>query len=212
MTQVLLADDDPLFRGRLRRLLASWWPEARLIEVSSLPAAIAAAHDARALAFLLLDLHLPGTRDLSGVIELRRRHGAAPLAVLSSGPGDAECVQKALTLGACGFIVKSAGQESLRKRLTALRSGEASRTPGREAVSDPQAPIPARLASLTRAQLRILCGLERGRLNKQIAYDLGVTEATVKAHLTAIFRKLGVSNRVQAQAAASWLRLQPPTA
>lgn len=211
MTQVLLADDDPLFRGRIRRMLGSWWPEAQLLEVSSLPSAMAKADDAKKLSLMLLDLHLPGTRDLSGVIELRRRHQDVPLAVLSAGPKDTNCVRKALTLGANGFIVKSCGLETLRKRLIALRTGVTMSPP---TVGElPAIPhMPAKLASLTRAQLRILCGLERGRLNKQIAYEMGVTEATVKAHLTAIFRKLGVSNRDQAQAAALWLRVDPPAA
>lgn len=208
MTQVLLADDDPLFRGRLRRMLGSWWPEAQVLEVSSLPAAITKADDAKKLSLMLLDLHLPGTRDLSGVLELRRRHQDVPLAVLSAGPKDASCVRKALTLGANSFIVKSCGLETLRKRLIALRTGVSMAAPtAEEPPAIPQ--MPAKLASLTRAQLRILCGLDRGRLNKQIAFEMGVTEATVKAHLTAIFRKLGVTNRDEARAAALWLRVDP---
>ena len=113
----------------------------------------------------------------------------------------------ALAFGAAGFIPKSATLQEMVEALTAILAGDGW-FPEMAEVEDEEEPMEARIASLTPSQLKILIGLQQGRLNKQIAYDLGVTEATIKAHLTSVFRKLGVHNRTQAVIAAQALVLE----
>ena len=114
-----------------------------------------------------------------------------------SASEEAPTIRRALSLGAAGFIPKSAALPTMVEAIRVILEGD-SWAPEVEAAGEEEADLQARIASLTPSQLRILEGLKVGRLNKQIAFDLGVTEATIKAHLTSVFRKLGVQNRTQA--------------
>lgn len=206
MGRVLLADDHPLFRAALTAAVRQALPGAEVMEASSLAAALSLLEQHGADTFLvLLDLKMPDCEGFAGLAALRGAYPATPVAVVS-GSEDPETVRKAIAFGASGFIPKSADLSAMAEALRAIAQGD---------IWAPLADLgtledamPARIATLTPAQLRILVGLQKGRLNKQIAHEMGVTEATVKAHLTAIFRKLGVLNRTQAVIAARSLDLE----
>jgi len=201
MDRIVIADDHPMFRAALATAVARAAPEAVVVETASL----AGARDALALGpvdLVLLDLKLSDSEGFAGLVSIRADFPAAPVAVVSATEDDAT-IRRALAFGATGFIPKSAALSDMIKALIAILAGEI----WAPAVG-PDAPansIEARIASLTPSQLKILIGLQEGRLNKQIAFDLGVTEATIKAHLTGVFRKLGVHNRTQAVIAAQAL-------
>ncbi len=154
---------------------------------------------------LLLDLRLSDSEGFAGLAGVRSDFPTVPVVVVSASE-DGATITRALAFGAAGFIPKSASLAEMIEALTAIRAGE-TWAPPTAGVAEVE-PMEARIASLTPSQLRILIGLQEGRLNKQIAFDLGVTEATIKAHLTGVFRKLGVQNRTQAVIAARALSLE----
>src|SRR5690606_21300074 len=129
-----------------------------------------------------------------GLVTLRAHFPFIP-GVIVSASVERQQIKKAMAVGASGYIPKSVSMDTLATHLNAILDGEIWIPPGIDLQKEPAL---ERLSALTPAQLRILMDLQRGRLNKQIAFDIGVTEATVKSHLTAIFKKLGVSNRTQA--------------
>lgn len=203
MDRIVVADDHPLFRAALISALTRAAPGAAIEETPSL----AGARDALAkgpVDLLLLDLKLSDSEGFAGLAEIRGDHPAVPIAVVSASD-DAATIRRALAFGALGFIPKSATLAEMVEAIAAVLAGDGWAPPIPDAPDE--APIEARIASLTPSQLKILIGLQQGRLNKQIAYDLGVTEATIKAHLTSVFRKLGVHNRTQAVIAAQALAL-----
>lgn len=195
MDRIVVADDHPLFRAALRTAVEKASPEAEIVECASLTEARAALN-AGPVDLLLLDLKLSDVEGLAGLTLVRADHPAVPVAVVSASE-EPHTIGRALALGAAGFIPKSAALAEMVQALRAVLDGE-TWAPAIEAAGPEEIELQARIASLTPSQLRILEGLKAGRLNKQIAFDLGVTEATIKAHLTSVFRKLGVQNRTQA--------------
>ncbi|WEK41066.1 MAG: response regulator transcription factor [Candidatus Brevundimonas colombiensis] len=193
MDRIVVADDHPLFRAALRSAVDKAAPGAEVIECASLAEARAALQ-AGPVDLLLLDLKLSDSEGMAGLAALRAEHPAAPVGVVSASE-DAPVVRNALGLGAAGFIPKSTALPQMVEAIAAILAGDGWAPDVPEAEDDDLA---ERVASLTPSQLRILEGLKAGRLNKQIAFDLGVSEATIKAHLTSVFRKLGVQNRTQA--------------
>ena len=193
MDRIVVADDHPLFRAALRSAVDKAAPGAEVIECASLGEARAALQ-AGPTDLLLLDLKLSDSEGMAGLATVRAEHPAAPVAVVSASE-DAPVVRNALGLGAAGFIPKSTALPQMVEAIAAILAGDGWAPDVPEAEDDDLA---ERVASLTPSQLRILEGLKAGRLNKQIAFDLGVSEATIKAHLTSVFRKLGVHNRTQA--------------
>ncbi|WP_299171387.1 response regulator transcription factor [uncultured Brevundimonas sp.] len=195
MDRIVLADDHPLFRAALRSAVDKSAPGSEVEECASLAEARAALVQAGApVDLLLLDLKLSDSEGMAGLAAIRAEHPAVPVAVVSASE-EPSVVRHALGLGAAGFIPKSTALPQMVEAITAILAGDGW-APEIPDVEDDD--LPARVASLTPSQLRILEGLKAGRLNKQIAFDLGVSEATIKAHLTSVFRKLGVHNRTQA--------------
>ena len=192
MDRIVVADDHPLFRAALRSAVDKAAPGATVEECASLAEAMAAL--ASPVDLLLLDLKLSDSEGMAGLAAIRAEHPAVPVAVVSASE-EAPVVRHALGLGAAGFIPKSAPLPQMVQAIAAILAGDSWAPDLPVAVDDDRA---ARVSSLTPSQLRILEGLKAGRLNKQIAFDLGVSEATIKAHLTSVFRKLGVQNRTQA--------------
>lgn len=194
MEHIVIADDHPLFRAALVSAVRRAAPDAVVEEQASLAGARQVLADAGA-DLLLLDLKLPDAEGFGGLAAVRSEHPAVPVVVVS-GSEDAATVRRVMAMGAGGFIPKSATLETMVAAISAVREGDswAPDVPPDEEAED----LDRRIASLTPSQMKILMGLRQGRLNKQIAYDLGVTEATIKAHLTTVFRKLGVQNRTQA--------------
>jgi DNA-binding NarL/FixJ family response regulator len=204
--RVIIADDHPLFRTALGHAVSKVWPEAEVVEASSASAAREALSQGAAEA-LLLDLHMEDSRGLSVLMDLRQDFPALPIAIVSASE-EPRVYAAASQLGAAAFIPKSSSLEEMREALAAVREGDGWFPPGDAGEDDDI----ARMASLTPAQRRILGAIRQGLLNKQIAYDLDISEATVKAHITAIFRKLGVGNRTQAVLLAAKLDVDQPVA
>ncbi|MFC5342855.1 response regulator [Brevundimonas staleyi] len=204
LDRIVVADDHPLFRAALGSALARAAPGATIEETASLAGAREALGGGP-VDLLLLDLKLSDSEGFAGLAEVRGDFPAVPVAVVSASE-DGPTVRRALAFGAAGFIPKSATLQEMVEALEAILAGDNWSPPIPEADEDES--MEARIASLTPSQLKILIGLQQGRLNKQIAYDLGVTEATIKAHLTSVFRKLGVHNRTQAVIAAQALVLE----
>jgi len=192
MDRIVVADDHPLFRAALRSAVDKAAPGAEVVECASLAEA-RAAMVAGPVDLLLLDLKLSDSEGMAGLAAVRAEQPTVPVAVVSASE-DAPVVRHALGLGAAGFIPKSSSLPQMVEAIVAILAGDSWAPDVPEAEDD----LAGRVASLTPSQLRILEGLKAGRLNKQIAFDLGVSEATIKAHLTSVFRKLGVHNRTQA--------------
>ena len=211
MATVLIADDHPLFREALRGAVGRVLPEARLLEADSvvrLEALVASEPDAD---LLLLDLNMPGAQGFSALVHLRAQYPELPVVVVSAREEPA-VMRRALDHGAMGFIPKSADPATLREALSRILDGERWAPPQAQAAAAAAAEeheAARRLAGLTPQQFRVLQMLGEGLLNKQIAYELDVSEATIKAHMTAILRKLGASNRTQAVLIAGRLALDP---
>ncbi|MEE4207623.1 MAG: response regulator transcription factor [Erythrobacter sp.] len=201
--RVILADDHPLFRAALRHAVTRVWEGAEVVETSSAAAARAALADGAEA--LLLDLHMEDSSGLSVLMDLRQDFPALPIAIVS-GSEEPRIFAAARQLGAAAFIPKSSSLEAMRDALAAVRDGDLWFPAGEETEDEDL----ARMASLTPAQRRILASVRQGLLNKQIAYEQGISEATVKAHITAIFRKLGVGNRTQAVLLAAKLDVDQP--
>lgn len=195
MDRIVIADDHPLFRAALRSAVDKAAPGADIQECASLAEAKAALA-VGAADLLLLDLKLSDSEGMGGLVSIRAEYPIVPIAVVSASE-DAAVVRQALTLGAAGFIPKSSSLPQMVEAIGAVLAGDGW-SPDLSETETGEDDLAARVASLTTSQLRILEGLKEGRLNKQIAYDLGVSEATIKAHLTSVFRKLGVQNRTQA--------------
>ncbi|MFN7104805.1 MAG: LuxR C-terminal-related transcriptional regulator, partial [Pseudorhizobium sp.] len=156
---------------------------------------------------LLLDLHMADSSGLSVLMDLRQDYTALPIVIVSASE-EPRVAAAAAQLGAAGFIPKSASLDAMREGLAAVQSGDGWFPEAGVAPDDDL----ARIASLTPAQRRILAGIRQGLLNKQIAYELAISEATVKAHITAILRKLGVNSRTQAVLLAAKLEVDQPVA
>ena len=193
MDRIVVADDHPLFRAALRSAVEKAAPDTAIEECASLVEVRAAL--SQPVDLLLLDLKLSDSEGMAGLAAIRAEHPAAPVAVVSASE-DAPVVRHVLGLGAAGFIPKSAALPQMVEAIGAILAGDGWWPDLPEDETDDD--LAGRVGSLTPSQLRILEGLKAGRLNKQIAFDLGVSEATIKAHLTSVFRKLGVQNRTQA--------------
>jgi len=206
MPRVVIADDHPLFRSALAHAVGKVWPEAAIIEASSAAEARAALAEGGAEA-LLLDLHMADSTGLSALMDLRQDYPALPIVIVSASE-EPRVAAAAAQLGAAGFIPKSSSLDAMREGLSAVRYGDGWFPETGESTDDDL----ARIASLTPAQRRILACIRQGLLNKQIAYELTISEATVKAHITAILRKLGVNSRTQAVLLAAKLDVDQPVA
>lgn len=194
---VLVVDDHPLFREALiSALQRSAWSGATIHQADSLRMAEKAAQD-HALDLVLLDLNLA---DGSGFDGLSRLKPVLPqtIVVVVSATEQADAYARARALGAAGYLPKSLSLEELTEAMTSIADGKTWFPPQSDSAEDKGGDAATRLASLTPAQLRVIRGLSEGLLNKQIAYEMGISEATVKAHMTAILRKLGANNRTQA--------------
>ena len=195
MDRIVVADDHPLFREALVSAVRKARPDASVVECSSFAEADAALSQG-SVDLMLLDLKLSDVEGMTGLNLVRANHPTVPVVVVSASE-EPHTVRRALAVGASGFIPKSSSLDTMVEAIGQVLDGETWAPDVGEAEGE-EADLQGRIASLTPSQLRILEGLKAGRLNKQIAYDLGVTEATIKAHLTSVFRKLGVQNRTQA--------------
>ncbi|MGO9045536.1 MAG: response regulator [Xanthobacteraceae bacterium] len=204
---LLIADDHPLFRGALREAVNGLFSRAEVAEAGSFEEVsdFLERNGGSDIDLILLDLSMPGVRGFSGLMYLRAQYPSLPIVVVSAND-DPAVIRRCMEFGASGFIPKTLGIEALRAAVARVLQGEVWTPPdvdlARPADAETTATI-AKLATLTPQQVRVLMMLSAGLLNKQIAYELGVSEATVKAHVSAILQKLGVESRTQAVIAAN---------
>jgi DNA-binding NarL/FixJ family response regulator len=204
-SRIIVADDHPLFRGALRQAIASLLPQAEVLEANGLDELVAMLGRGRDIDLILLDLTMPGVQGFSGLIYLRAQHPEVPVVIVSANE-DSVVIRRAVGLGASGFIPKSLDSDHIGEAIRAVLAGEAWTPPDidlGQSEDNEAADTMRRLGTLTPQQVRVLMMLSEGLLNKQIAFELSVSEATVKAHVSAILQKLGVDSRTQAVIAAS---------
>ncbi len=197
---IIIADDHPLFRGALTQAVQGLSGDLTIIEAGDFEAARAAARDNQEADLMLLDLAMPGVSGFSGLMSLRAEFSGLPIIVVSASD-DGGTIRRSLELGASGFISKSSGLDDIRRGVQAVLDGDLWAPEGQlpMAEDDPSvSELLERLRTLTPQQSRVLTMLGQGLLNKQIAYELGVSEATIKAHVSAILLKLNVDSRTQA--------------
>jgi DNA-binding NarL/FixJ family response regulator len=197
---IIIADDHPLFRGALRQAVGGLDHLPVIVEAGDFEAARKAADTHAQADLMLLDLAMPGVSGFSGLMSLRAEFSSLPIVVVSA-TDDATTIRRALELGASGFISKSAGIEAIRTAIQSVLDGDISAPKTYLGDAEPDADVAdllVRLRTLTPQQSRVLGMLAEGLLNKQIAYALGVSEATIKAHVSAILLKLHVDSRTQA--------------
>ena len=203
---VIVADDHPLFRTAIKEALEAEQGQTNFLEASSFESLQALVDEQKEVDLVLLDLHMPGVSGFAGLVYLCKRYPSVPVVIISANE-DPVVIKRALEHGAAGFIPKSSSIDTITQAISAILMGElwvppktASSLPGNN-VSELE--LADRMAQLTPQQFKVLMMISQGLLNKQIAFELSVSEATVKAHVTAIMNKLGVSNLTQAVLAAN---------
>jgi DNA-binding NarL/FixJ family response regulator len=196
----IIVDDHPLFRGALGQALSAAFANAEVLEAGSLDELTDHLAKGNDVDLILLDLSMPGVHGVSGLLYLRAQHPEVPVVIVSASE-DAATIRQCLDCGASGFIPKSQPVERIREAIRKIIGGAIWLPPDVDLSGVPpgeSAELVSRLSTLTPQQVRVLMMLGEGLLNKQIAFKLGVSEATIKAHVSAILQKLGVDSRTQA--------------
>jgi len=196
---IVIVDDHPLFRDALKTTLATSFKDLRVSEAGSLQE-LSAVVEKGAVDLVLLDLTMPGVQGFSGLMYLRALNPQIPVVIVSANESPA-VIRRCLEFGASGFIPKSMPISRIREAIGAILNGEfwlPQEIDLGQGTATREGRLVERLSALTPQQFRVLMMLGEGLLNKQIAFQLGVSEATVKAHVSAILQKLGVESRTQA--------------
>jgi DNA-binding NarL/FixJ family response regulator len=187
--------------------------DARIVEADSLDTLQAVVEENLGADLLLLDLNMPGVTGFSALAYIRNNHESLPTVIVSASD-DPAVIRRSIQHGASGFIPKSSSIATLEEGIRAVLDGEVWIPDGvnldDDQLESEEAMITAALGTLTPHQFRVLMMLGEGLLNKQIAFQLGVSEATIKAHVTAILRKMHVNNRTQAVLAVQQLHINAP--
>jgi DNA-binding NarL/FixJ family response regulator len=199
----IIVDDHPLFRAALKQTLGGGEAGARIDQAGSLDELGALLEADRDCDLVLLDLNMPGARGFSGLLLLRAQYPDVPVMIVSAVE-DPAVMRRTLELGAAGYLPKSVGPAEIRAAIETAIKGDIVVPEGLNAATgDEQGALLRRLSSLTPQQVRVLMMLSDGLMNKQIAYELSISEATVKAHVSSILQKLNVDSRTQAVIAAA---------
>ncbi|RJX79892.1 response regulator transcription factor [Pseudomonas sp. LS-2] len=206
MYKILIADDHPLFREAIHNVISDGFPGSEVMETEDLDSALALTRNHDDLDLILLDLNMPGMHGLNGLMNLRNEAPTIPVVIVSAEQ-DKQVVLQAITYGAVGFITKSSPRKQMTEAIEQILNGNvylpsdiirSHKSTTRRSGYDAPHFAPELLQALTRKQLLVLERMTKGDSNKQIAYSLAIAETTVKAHVSAILRKLNVHNRVQA--------------
>jgi len=198
--RIAIVDDHPLFRDALNQSLQSSFAALETIEAGSMAELTELLARDPNIDLILLDLNMPGVQAFSGLLYLRAQHPQIPVAIVSAND-EPTTIRRAIDFGASGFVPKSQPVDQIRHAVQAVLDGDIWTPPEIDissAVSSEDEELIVRLGKLTPQQVRVLMMLSEGLLNKQIAYELSVSEATIKAHVSAILQKLGVDSRTQA--------------
>lgn len=212
---ILIADDHPLFRSALQQVIGQIYPRATLYEAANVAELQQQLDGHPGVELLLLDLHMPGALGYSALSWFTGQYPHTPVIMISAN-AHPDTVRRAIDHGAAGFLSKSAEIAVMAECIEQVMAGKKGLHPGLDATGSgatlQSLDVADALASLTPQQFRVVSMLVEGLLNKQIAYELEVKEATIKAHMTEIFRKLGVHSRTQAVLAIGSLAVEPPPA
>jgi DNA-binding NarL/FixJ family response regulator len=209
-----VADDHPLFRNAILEVIKHHYPDSTVNTSHDLDGTIRNLEKNPDTDLLLLDIHMPGSQDLFGLIMVREKFPTIPVAIISATDKHST-ISRAIGHGACGYIPKSYASQDIGEAINAMLNGnrwvpEEIRGNLRP-IDEEEKDLAGKVATLTPQQYRVLCYLREGWLNKQIAYEMSLTEATIKAHITAIFRKLGITNRTQTVISLNKLSLDEVT-
>ncbi len=199
----IVADDHPLFRRALYEAIAATFHDVEIEEAGDLDGILALLEKDSAFDLIVLDLKMPGAHGFSGLLFLRGQFPEIPVAIVS-GVDDHKIIRQAMAYGASGFIPKSASPARMSEAFQCIMAGEtwlpSDILPG-ESERAHEDDVSERIATLTPQQFKVLSFMIEGKLNKQISHDLGISLSTVKAHMTAILKKLGYQRRTQVIAA-----------
>lgn len=209
MRQLLIADDHPLFRAAIKEAVKKILADTTIVEAGSLDDAKKILEDNQEISLLLLDLYLPDVNGFSGLLSIKNSFPCLPVIVISACD-DAGVIMRSIQFGASGFIPKTLSLDEISHAIEEVIKGEIWIPTNVEIKEENNSTKEsANFFLLTPTQLKVLVMLKKGLLNKQIAYEMNISEATVKAHITAIFRKLNVRSRTQAAMVAQSLDIAP---
>jgi DNA-binding NarL/FixJ family response regulator len=206
--RVLIADDHPLMRAALKQAVGRSFEGCEVPEAATYEELGARLAEGPEPDLVLLDLHMPGMSGFIGLMMLRSAHPAIPVIVVSASE-DPATVRRSIDYGASGFVPKSAPIGEVGDAIRAVLDGQVW-MPGSAGIDEEDAAMAERVVNLTPQQMRVFAGMAEGKLNKQIAWEMSISEQTVKDHVSVILRKLGATNRTQAILLASQLALRPP--
>ncbi len=203
MRSALVIDDHPLYCDALASMMETVFNMRRVRKAASLGDAMQLLRSRFSPDLVMLDLNLPDVSGLSGFMKIKDKAPDVPVVVISAFTSD-EVVQSVISAGAAGFIPKDAARETLREAMMDIWDGKiylpaGYKAPAKQSEADPAiGDISRKIAGLSQQQARILSLICKGKPNKLIAFEMQLAEATVKAHITALLRRLGVQNRTQA--------------
>lgn len=203
MLTATIVEDHPIFREALRQLLTRNKTDIRIWEVATFDEVVSRLEENPHVDVMLLDLEIPGAQGFSALAHVHYNYPDVRIAVVS-GHDDPSVIRRSIQLGAEAFIPKTLPLSSILEALTSFLEGRTWTPEASTADADPESSAPGsleylaeRVGQLTPQQRRVVMGMARGRLNKQIAYDLGITEGTVKNHVTSILRQLSLRRRTE---------------
>ncbi|BDU37543.1 response regulator [Vibrio nigripulchritudo] len=207
MYKFLIADDHPLFRDALVSVIRSKFQDCTIHQTEDVATTLDYVRDHTDTDLVLLDLNMPGMEGLNGLLELRNQAPSIPVAIISAETNK-QTILQTMAYGAIGFISKSSPREEMSNAFSQIINGDVYLPANIIRATEENKPVNQRtskpafsadmLNTLTRRQLLVLKSMSQGSANKQIAYDLNISETTVKSHVSAILKKLGVHNRIQA--------------
>ncbi|WP_413701113.1 response regulator [Psychromonas sp. KJ10-10] len=202
MYKMLVADDHPLFRDAISNIIAVSFSGSSVEQTEDIESTLQYVKHHDDLDLILLDLNMPGMSGLQGLLTLRNEFPTIPVVIISA-ERDKQTILQTLSYGAVGFIAKSSSKESIVQALESVFAGnvylpaDIMRLSQGHNASNEFVVLPEKIALLTRRELMVLKNLSKGEANKQIAFNLHISEATVKSHVSSILKKLGASNRVK---------------
>ncbi len=206
LSKIIVADDHPLFRDALQNAIVQGFGDIAIVGVDSFSSLQDATRQHHDCDLILLDLMMPGAVGFSALSWLGLRCPLIPVVVIS-GNDDSTIVARALDYGAMAFVPKSTQLPTMIEAIESVLAGDTwlpnEFTPENDENTANRQVFADRVSQLTVKQFRVLMMLADGHQNKHIAADLCVSEATVKAHLTVVYQKLGVQNRTQAATLAA---------
>lgn len=208
---IIIADDHPLFRTALKGTLLAHTPSVTITEAEDLLSLQACVENNTTANLILLDLHMPGAEGFSSIIFLNAHYPHIPIIVISAHE-ESDIIRRAIDHGASGFLPKSSSADDIYQAIDEVLNGGIwipEHVSNQQGIADDELNAADAIASLTPKQFRVGSMVSQGLLNKQIAYELNVTEATVKAHMTEIFRKLNVHSRTQVVMTFGQLAINP---